>query len=121
MNMEDGVPYRSPLGFYKEFAVDAMMLVVKADTGELYVEMPSHIRNRLELVVGSRLKGVVVAVRRRGKSLVEVNEEFDWEIDGYWHELHLPSAFVKKYKIAAGDSIMIVLRKVVNYGIERPT
>jgi hypothetical protein len=114
------IPYRSALGFYKEVEEDRITLTVKGEPGALYVEIPSHLRNRLELVVGSRLRGRVESLLRPDGQRRGLDCPMDWEIEGYWHELHVPEEFARAYNVAAGDEITIVVEKVVNYGQEVP-
>lgn len=110
--------YRSDLGFYKEFEHDRVILDVKEDGGLWFVEVPSHLRNRLELVVGSRLKGWVERIQKKSKQGSTVKKKIDWEIVGYWHELHIPLNFVKQYRLKDGDQLTLKLESVVNYGEE---
>lgn len=112
------IPYRSVLGFYKE-GVDRVVLRVMGDGSSLYVEIPSHLRNRAEIVVGSRLKGKLKKIYRTGKKEEErVNQDFDWEIEGYWHELHIPRDEAHTLNINPGDYLELVFERVVNYGEE---
>ncbi len=110
--------YRSDLGFYKEFDQDRVILPVKEDGGLYYVEVPSHLRNRLELVVGSRLKGWLERIQPKKGKAQTPKWKIDWEIVGYWHELHIPLDIVKKFKLKDGDQLTLKFEKVVNYGKE---
>ncbi|MCX8118113.1 MAG: hypothetical protein N3G78_09295 [Desulfobacterota bacterium] len=110
--------YRSDLGFYKEFDQDRVVLPVKEDGGLYYVEIPSHLRNRLELVVGSRLKGWLEKVQPRKGKAQTLKRKIDWEIVGYWHELHIPQDLVRKLKLKDGDQLTLKFERVVNYGNE---
>ena len=113
--------YRSALGFYNERERDEVILEVKDDGSSLYVEIPTHLRNRAEIVVGSRLKGKIKAIYRRGgREKVRVGRPFEWEVEGYWNELHLSPDDVSALSIAAGDYLELVFEKVINYGEESP-
>ncbi len=110
--------YRSDLGFYKEFEQDRVILSVKEDGGFWFVEVPSHLRNRLELVVGSRLKGWLERIQPKKGPGSSLKKKIDWEIVGYWHELHIPPDLVKKFKLKDGDQLTLKFESVVNYGKE---
>ncbi len=110
--------YRSDLGFYKEYDHDRISLEVKEDGGFYFVEVPSHLRNRLEIVVGSRLKGVVEKIQKK-KKVFPLKKRIDWEIVGYWHELHIPLEFVKSCRLKGGDRLTLKFESVINYGVER--
>ncbi len=141
----DPAEYSSVLGFYKERRRDEVVLEVKKEGGSYFVEIPSHLRNRLELVVGSRLRGFVHQIRRRERvSSIEYGalrrekgeggprnselgtrnswcgERIDWEIVGYWHELDIPEGFVERFRLRQGDFLGIAFESVVNYGEEKP-
>jgi len=112
------IPYRSVLGFYKE-GTDRVILKVMGDGSSLYVEIPSRLRNRAEVVVGSRLKGKLKRVYRAGRKVEEkVDWDFDWEVEGYWNELHIPQEVVSALGLRPGDYLELVFQKVVNYGEE---
>lgn len=112
------IPYNSVLGFYKE-GLDRVILKVMGDGSSLYVEIPSHLRNRAEVVVGSRLKGKLKKIYRTSKKEGEkVDRDFDWEVEGYWHELHIPKDEAHVLNINPGDYLELVFEKVVNYGEE---
>lgn len=112
------IPYRSVLGFYKE-GEDRVVLKVMGDGSSLYLEIPSHLRNRAEVVVGSRLKGKLKKIYRTDtKQGEKVDREFDWEVEGYWNELHIPRDEANALKIRPGDYLELVFQKVVNYGEE---
>ncbi len=111
--------YRSALGFYKERPKDRMVLQVKDDGSSLYLEIPTHLRNRVEIVVGSRIKGHLKAIYRRGgRERVKLDEPFDWEVVGYWNELHIPPSEASRLGIGVGDYLELVAERVVNYGHE---
>jgi len=113
--------YRSVLGFYKERDKDDVILEVKDDGSSLYVEIPTHLRNRVEIVVGSRLKGRVKALYKRGgREKVRVNRAFDWEVEGYWNELHIPPSDAQALGLGPGDYLELVFERAVNYGEEFP-
>lgn len=111
--------YRSVLGFYKERRRDEVVLEVKKEGDSHFVEIPSHLRNRLEIVVGSRLRGFVHQIRRMGGDEFGCGERIDWEIMGYWHELGIPAGFVERFRLREGDFLEIVFESVVNYGEEK--
>lgn len=111
--------YHSALGFYKERSKDRMILQVKGDGSSLYLEIPTHLRNRVEIVVGSRIKGTLKALYRRGgREEAKLNRPFDWEVVGYWNELHIPPMEASRLGIQEGDYLELVAEKVVNYGQE---
>lgn len=113
--------YRSVLGFYKERDKDEVILKVKDDGASLYVEIPTHLRNRVEIVVGSRLKGFVKAIYRKGgRERIGLGKPFDWEVEGYWNELHIPCEEAEALGVRAGDYLELVFEKAVNYGEEIP-
>ncbi|MCL0095704.1 hypothetical protein M1O52_04195 [Dehalococcoidia bacterium] len=123
----DQAEYQSVLGFYKERRRDEVVLEVQKEGGSHFVEIPSHLRNRLEIVVGSRLRGFVHQIRRRDGACPErsrrdefgCGERIDWEIVGYWHELGIPEGFVERFRLREGDFLEIVFESVVNYGEEK--
>ncbi|MCL0079098.1 hypothetical protein M1O56_05495 [Dehalococcoidia bacterium] len=131
----DQAEYQSVLGFYKERRRDEVALEVQKEGGSYFVEIPSHLRNRLEIVVGSRLRGFVHQIRRRDQGsgirgqLAEVGglgtvncqlpTAIDWEIVGYWHELGIPEGFVERFRLRQGDFLEIAFESVVNYGEEK--
>ena len=115
----DQAEYRSVLGFYKERRRDEVVLEVKKEGDSYFVEIPSHLRNRLELVVGSRLRGFVHQIRRRDGDEFGCGERIDWEIVGYWHELGIPEGFVERFRLRQGDFLGIAFESVVNYGEEK--
>ena len=115
----DQSEYSSVLGFYKERRRDEVALEVKKEGGSYFVEIPSHFRNRLEIVVGSRLRGFVHQIRRRDGDEFGCEERIDWEIVGYWHELHIPQGFVERFGLREGDFLEIVFESVVNFGGEK--
>ena len=140
----DQAEYQSVLGFYKERGRDEVVLEVQKEGVSHFVEIPSHLRNRLEIVVGSRLRGFVHHIRRRVRvSSIEYGvsrrekgeggprnselgtrnswcgERIDWEIVGYWHELGIPEGFVERFRLSQGDFLEIAFESVVNYGEEK--
>jgi len=115
----DQTEYRSVLGFYKERQRDEMVLEVKKEGGSYFVEIPSHLRNRLEIVVGSRLRGFVRHIRRRDGDESGCEERIDWEIVRYWHELDIPAGFVERFGLREGEYLAIAFESVVDYGEER--
>jgi len=98
-----------------------VVLEVKDDGSSLYLEIPTHLRNRAEIVVGSRLKGRLKRIYRKGgREKIKVEKPFDWEVEGYWNELHIPHEDASKFGIKKGDYLEILFEKVVNYGEEIP-
>lgn len=113
--------YRSVLGFYKERDEDEVILEVKDDGSSLYVEIPTHLRNRAEIVVGSRLKGLLKALYRKGgRERIGLERAFDWEVEGYWNELHIPREDAEALGLEAGDYLELAFERAVNYGEEIP-
>jgi hypothetical protein len=111
--------YQSVLGFYKELRRDKIVLEVKKEGDSHFVEIPSHLRNRLELVVGSRLRGFIHQIRRKDGDEFGCGERIDWEIVGYWHELGIPADFAERFRLREGDFLEIDFESVVNYGEEK--
>ena len=115
----DQYSYRSPLGFYKEREKDEVILEVKNDGTSYFVEIPTHLRNRAEIVVGSRVKGSVIGIYKKGgKEKVKLKKPFDWEVEGYWNELHIPKEEATALGIEVGDYLHLEFKSVINYGNE---
>jgi FKBP-type peptidyl-prolyl cis-trans isomerase 2 len=103
------------LGFYKEKAgFEEIVALVKGDPLQLYIEIPSRIRNRMEIVVGNRIRCIVKdIIDKEGNSVAEVNQETLWEVMGYWHELYIPPEDASRYGVKKNDYARLVLRSVV--------
>ena len=113
--------YRSPLGFYKEREKDEAILEIKDDGASYFVEIPTHLRNRAEIVVGSRIKGNLLGIYKKGgEKKVELRRTFNWEVEGYWNELHIPKEEVSTLGLKVGDYLHLEFKSVINYGEEIP-
>lgn len=110
----------SVLGFYKEKeGPEEIVALIKGDSSGFYVEIPSRIRNRMEIVVGNRIRSVVKGiVDERGDPLSEINQETIWEVVGYWHELYIPPEEVNKYGFNKNSYARLVLKSVIRHGEE---
>lgn len=105
----------SVLGFYKEkVGSEEIIALIKGDQPDLYVEIPSEIRNRMEIVVGNRMRCVVKGiVDKEGNPVTEINQETIWEIIGYWHELYIPPEDATRFELKKNDYIRLILKSVV--------
>lgn len=93
--MKPSVP--SVLGFYKETPGAAQMTSrVYADSEGFYVHLPSHLRNRLQVVVGNRIEGRFERIETGEGECISVQHDAIFEVRGYWHEMRLPTAAAKK-------------------------
>lgn len=110
----------SVLGFYKEkTGSEEIVALIKGSSPELYVEIPSGIRNRMEIVVGNKIRCVVKSiVDEDGNPITEINQETLWEVIGYWHELYIPPEDASKYGLRKNSYARLVLKSVVRDGEE---
>ncbi len=107
----------SVLGFYKESdGPEKLLAQVHGDSSALYVDMPTHLRNRLEVVVGSRFVGKLIRVIKENGERLDIQAEGVFEVKGYWNEMHLPDEMVRKYRLKQGDSAEFILRQIINHG-----
>jgi hypothetical protein len=110
---------RSPsvMGFYKETDGPVNMVSrVRADSLGLYVHLPSHLRNRLEVVVGNRLEVQLEQVHADGTMPREIRADALLEVKGYWHELYLPDEVVTRYGIHCHDLLQMTLYRIHQHG-----
>ncbi len=103
------------MGFYKEKAgSEEIVALVKGDPPQLYIEIPSGIRNRMEIVVGNKIRCIVKdIVDKEGNPIAEVNQETLWEVMGYWHELYILPEDASRYELKKNDYARLILRSVV--------
>lgn len=111
----DGGDSLSVLGFYKEKeGAEDIVALIKGDPSGFYIEIPSRIRNRMEIVVGNRIRCVVKGIAdKMGGPLTEVNQEIVWEVVGYWHELCIPPEEVNKYGFKKNSYARLILKSVI--------
>jgi len=110
----------SVLGFYKKSdGPEKLLAQVHGDSSALYVDLPTHLRNRLEVVVGSRFVGKLIKVIKQNGERLELQAERVFEVKGHWNEVHLPHEMVREYRLKQGDSAEIILRQITNYGNTR--
>ena len=108
------------LGFYKEEGDEIIVGELKGNDEGLYLELPSGIRNRLEIVVGNRIRFFLEAILdKNGNISREIKKEIVGEVIGYWNELHLRSEEVRKCSLNRGDILKICLKSVIQFGEER--
>jgi hypothetical protein len=108
------------LGFFKEEGDERFTAELKGDMESSYVEIPSGIRNRLEIVVGNILRVFLDSVvDKNGKVLKEINKEVKCEIIGYWNELHIPQKVVYELNLKKGDILNLVLKSIIQFGEEK--
>jgi len=111
----------SILGFYKkgEGPEELVAEIKEGEGGELYVELPSGIRNRMEIVVGNKIKCIIAGlVDKYDNFLSKVNEEKTWEVVGYWNELHISQEEITRYRFKNGDRVKLLLKSVIQWGEE---
>ncbi|MCX7858020.1 MAG: hypothetical protein N2513_08620 [Deltaproteobacteria bacterium] len=114
--------FREPkvLGFYREDGDEMMQGELKGDGEGLYVELPSGFRNRMEIVVGNKIKFSLEAiVDKKGNVLREIKREMVGEVIGYWNELHIPHQEIVECGLKKGDIVRIYLKSVVQFGEEK--
>ncbi|HAP31868.1 MAG TPA: hypothetical protein DCQ14_02245 [Firmicutes bacterium] len=111
------------MGFYKETEgpEELTLEIIRGAGGELYVEIPTGLRNRMEIVVGNLIKCIVAGiVDEKGHYTRTIMGDVVWEIVGYWNELHLAEADIQQYGLKQGDRIKLVLKSAVQHGQEFP-
>ena len=107
----------SVLGFYKEnHGPEKLIGPICGDSSGLYVEVPTHLRNRLEVVVGSRFVGELMRTIKKNGEMIPIGAEGVFEVKGYWNEMHLPDLMVQRLGLKKGDSLKFVLHQIINYG-----
>jgi len=105
------------MGFYKEADGPVKMVSrVYADSTGLYVHLPSHLRNRLEVVVGNRLEVLLEQVHSDLNVPREIRTDAVLEVKGYWHEMYLPDDVVKSYSIRCNDLLQMTLYRIHQHG-----
>lgn len=110
------------LGFYKPHeGPDELVGALKTDDyGELYLEIPTSLRNRAEVVVGNIFKGEIAGITDvEGNITKKIGEDADMEVKNYWNELHIDNEDAKKHGLKEGDYLKVVLTRIVQYGEER--
>ncbi|NWG04223.1 MAG: hypothetical protein HXY44_15325 [Syntrophaceae bacterium] len=108
------------LGFYKEEGDEVLIREPKGDPDTFYFELPSGFRNRMEVVVGNKVKVIVDSViDKEGIVLKEIKKEIIGEVIGYWNELHIPREEVSGYGLKKGDVLRLILKSVIQFGEER--
>ncbi|MGB9627146.1 MAG: hypothetical protein ACPL6D_00675 [Thermodesulfobacteriota bacterium] len=109
------------LGFYKETEGDEVMIgELKEDKDDFYVELPSGFRNRMEIVVGNKIRILLDSiVDKNDHVLREIKKEIICEVIGYWNELHIPMEEVSEYGLKKGDVLRLILKSVIQFGEER--
>jgi len=107
----------SVLGFYKEKdGPETWVAEICGDPSGLYLEVPTHLRNRLEVVVGSRFVGKLASITKRNGKRWSAGAEGLFEVKGYWNEMHFPAEMVRNYGLEKGDFVEIVLYQIITYG-----
>lgn len=107
----------SVMGFFKEGdGPETIVSRVHADPAGLYVHLPSHLRNRLEVVVGNRLEAVLEQVHSGTDNPREIHADVLLEVTGYWHELYLPDEVVTRYGIRCQDLLQVTLYRIHQHG-----
>jgi len=108
------------MGFYKEEGDDLLIGELKGDQDGLYLELPSGFRNRMEVVVGNKVRVLLDSViDKNGQVLREINKEVMGEIIGYWNELHIPRQEIFQYGLKKGDGLKLIVKSVIQHGVER--
>lgn len=108
------------MGFYKEEGDEVLIGELKGDRDGLYIELPSGFRNRMEIVVGNKMKILLDSViSGDGQVLREIKREMMGEVIGYWNELHLPREGISRYGIQKGDLLKLIVESVIQHGVER--
>jgi len=107
----------SVMGFFKESdGPETLVSRVHADPAGLYVHLPSHLRNRLEVVVGNRLEVLLEQVLSGADIPREIHAHALLEVTGYWHELYLPDEVVTRYGIRCHDLLQMTLCRIHQHG-----
>jgi hypothetical protein len=110
------------LGFFKEEeGNEELTRKLKGDHDGFYVEISSGFRNRMEVVVGNKVRVIVDSViHKNGNVLKEIKKEVICEVIGYWNELHIPQEEICRYGLKKGDEIKLILKSVIQFGTEKP-
>ena len=107
----------SVMGFYKESDGPVELASrVYADPTGMYLHIPSHIRNYLEVVVGNRIEGRLDRIETNNGESRSMQADAVLEVKGYWHEIYLPENMVTRFGIRSGDIIHLTLHRIVRYG-----
>jgi hypothetical protein len=107
----------SVLGIYKENpGPEELIATVCDDSSSLYVELPTYLRNLLEVVVGSQFVGKLLWIMKENGEMIYIAAAGVFEVKGYWNEMHLPDLMVQRFEIKKGDSLKFVLHQIINYG-----
>jgi len=108
------------MGFYKEEGDEVLIGELKGDQEGLYIELPSGFRNRMEIVVGNKMRIFLDSlISRDGQVLREIKKSLMGEVIGYWNELHLPLEEISRYGIQKGDLLKLTVESVIQHGVER--
>ncbi len=108
------------IGFYKEEGDNVLVGELKGDQNGLYIELPSGLRNRMEIVVGNKARVLLESVMdKNGHVLKEIKKEVICEVIGYWNELHISLEEVSEYSLKKGDVLRLILKSVIQHGLER--
>lgn len=103
----------SVMGFYKETDGPVKMVSrVYADPTGLYVHLPSHLRNRLEVVVGNRLEARLEQMLSDTNRPEIIGIDAVLQVKGYWHEMYLPDDVVTRYRIRCNDLLHMTLYRI---------
>lgn len=109
------------MGFYKEEGDGEFIAKLKGDTEDFYVEISSGFRNRMEVVVGNKVRVFLDSVIDKNENVLrEIKKEVICEVIGYWNELHIPLEEVSGYGLKKGDEIKLILKSVIQFGTEKP-
>jgi len=97
----------------------ALIGELKGDPYGPYAELSSGFRNRMEVVVGNKVRVIVDSViDKNGNILREIKKEIICEVNGYWNELHIPLKEVSEYDLKRGDILKLIMRSVIQFGVE---
>ena len=108
------------MGFYKEEGDGEFIAKLKGDTEDFYVEISSGFRNRMEVVVGNKVRVFLDSVIDKNENVLrEIKKEVICEVIGYWNELHIPREEIDRYGFKKGDVLRLILKSVIQYGVER--
>jgi|Deesub1362A_J573_1020465.scaffolds.fasta_scaffold00569_5 hypothetical protein len=88
-------------------------LTLHGEGNELFVYLPTALRNRGEILVGHQIFcRVLEADDGRG-------EGSWWEVRGYWHELHPPPELRGRLGMRAGQRVRLRLERLRQWETER--
>lgn len=105
------------MGFYKEKEGPELVAgPVLGDSSGLYLEIPTHLRNRLEVVVGSRFVGSLMTVTKKNGKSLGLNAGGIFDVKGYWNEMHLPDEMVRRHSIEKEKFVEIKLHQIIGSG-----